>query len=41
MRDVYTHVMLSACEEHGKPTQVDEVFCFDSIVRGHHVYKTM
>ena len=36
-RYTYSHVILSACKEHGEPRQVDEVFCFDSIVRGHHV----
>ena len=28
---MYIHVILSACEEHGEPRQLDEVFCFDSV----------
>ena len=36
-----TYVVLSTCEEYGKLRQVDEAFCFASIVRRQHVYKTV
>ena len=28
---MYVHIILSACEEHGEPRQLDEVFCFDNV----------
>ena len=33
------YVVLSTFEEYGKLRQVDEAFCFASIVRRQHIYK--
>ena len=36
-----THAAADDRSDEAMTSQVDEMFCLDSIVRGHHVYKTV
>ena len=40
-RDMYTHTVVCILYSASVASQVDDEFCFDSIVCGHHVYKTV
>ena len=39
LKYAYMHISVRILYSASMASQVDEVFCFDIIVRGHHVYK--